>query len=100
MTRSVKRAKVTQPETGGTVINHTAKCEMDTRADTSCVGSNFRILEYTGQTCDFYPFHSRYKSIKNVPVVQAVTAYDDDNGNTHLLVLDEVLFLELKWTIH
>eukprot|EP00957_Ditylum_brightwellii_P012244 924748-Ditylum_brightwellii.AAC.1 len=41
--------------------------------------------------CEVFPFHEGYESIKNVPVVQAVTAYDDDRRFTHLLVLNEAL---------
>eukprot|EP00957_Ditylum_brightwellii_P012982 980939-Ditylum_brightwellii.AAC.1 len=92
-TREVEKAKFTREEIGEMDVDHIAKCEIDIRADTSCIGSNFRTLEYTGQACDVFPFHEWYESIKNVPVVQTATAYDDDRGFTHLLVINEALSL-------
>eukprot|EP00957_Ditylum_brightwellii_P129940 9911289-Ditylum_brightwellii.AAC.1 len=51
-----------------------------------------RTRQNVSQTCDVYPFYAKYESIQNVPVIQAVTAYDDSNENTHLLVINEAFF--------
>ena len=74
------------------MVNATAKCELDTRADTICAGKNFRALELTGQTCEVSGFHQSFDSLKNVPIAKAATAYTLETGETVILVFNEVLF--------
>jgi hypothetical protein len=31
-------------------------CELDSHAETSCAGSNFKVIEYTNKSCDVAPF--------------------------------------------
>ena len=66
-----------------------AKCEMDSHADTCCAGSTHYLYSTTEQVCDVTPFHSKYETIKSVPVATTVTAYDcPKTGETFILVLD------------
>ena len=39
-----------------TIVGHVSHNDMDTVADTSCAGANWRMLEYTGHTCDVYAY--------------------------------------------
>ena len=44
------------------------------------------------QTCEVHPFHGLYAPLEDVPVIQAVTAYNDEDGRSHLLVINEALY--------
>ena len=70
------------------------KCELDTRADTSCAGINFCMLSSTGQTCDVKGFHDDSKSIKDVTIARVATAFKDSDGMTHILIVNEALYFE------
>ena len=74
------------------VVNTTARCELDTRADTVCVGKNFQALELTGQTCEVSDFHQSFDSLKNVPIAKAAMAYTLETGETVILVIDKALY--------
>ncbi len=68
--------------------------ELDSHADTSCIGANCRIIAYTDKVCSVSPFHPKYKAMDNIPVVQAGTAYDDlDTGKTYILILNQSLYM-------
>jgi len=70
------------------------RIELDSHADTTCVGKNFRVISFTDRVCEVSPYHPDYNAISNVPIVQAATAYDDPNsGETFILVFHECLFL-------
>jgi hypothetical protein len=49
--------------------------ELDTHADTSCVGTDCRIVASSEKTCEVTPFHPDYHPIRDVPIVQAAAAY-------------------------
>jgi hypothetical protein len=57
-----------------------ANCELDLHADTSVAGANFTVIEFTNQVCNVIPFAKSYESKKNIPIVKAVTAYDDEKS--------------------
>ena len=67
---------------------------MDGNADTCCAESNFCILKMTRRTVDVYLYNSTsYKLFHDIPIVSAVTAYDDPTtGLSSILVLYECLF--------
>ena len=89
--RSVKRSRtISQPQQDHS-INTGARNELDTRADTICVGKNWRLLSTTGQCCDVHGFHATFDSIKDVPVSRSATAYVDKRGDTYILICNEVL---------
>ena len=75
------------------VDNRVARCEMDNHADTCCFGSNFRPTFITDQVCDVFPFHDGYEPQRKVPVVTAVTAWDDpDTGEAFILEFHQGLW--------
>jgi hypothetical protein len=67
--------------------------ELDSHADTSCAGSNCRVLEYTNKTCTVSSFSSKQTKVRDVPIVTAATAYDAPNGEIYILILNQSLYL-------
>lgn len=68
--------------------------ELDTHADTCCLGANFIPILYTGEVCSVQPFSDTYSPMEDVPVVTGVTAYDDENtGFTYLLEFNQCLWM-------
>jgi hypothetical protein len=71
--------------------------ELDSNADTCCLGTNFVIMGYTGRTADVYPYEKSYAPIANIPIVKGATAYDDPVTNeTYLLIFNESLYYGMK----
>ena len=66
--------------------------ETDTMADTSCAGSNCSVLEWTGHSCDVYPFNEQYEATKDVPIATCATLIQGEGGNDFILVGHEMLF--------
>ena len=69
------------------------RSELDSHADTCVAGATWKVMEYTGVVCDVYPYSDSYKPLKQVPVVEAVTAYDHLTGETFILVLAQAFYL-------
>jgi hypothetical protein len=68
--------------------------ELDSHADTIVAGSNCIVMHYTGKECNVSPYTDQYEDIKNVPIVQAATAYDDpETGVTAILMLNEAMWM-------
>jgi len=77
----------------------TAKCELDTHADTSVAGCNFRMCEFDGVTCEVVPFSEDYESTKDVPIVSAATAWtNEQTGETVILYFHQMLWYGGKLT--
>jgi hypothetical protein len=77
--------------------NTVARLEIDNHADTSCFGSNFTPIYFTGQVCDVSPFSSDYKPKTNVQISGACTAYDDpESGRTLILECHQGLWFGTK----
>ena len=78
--------------------NFRGRMESDSHADTSAVGKNFLVLNFTDQRCTVTPFADSYKPMKDVPVVTAATAWDNPaTGQPVILVFHQVLHLpEMK----
>jgi Reverse transcriptase (RNA-dependent DNA polymerase) len=69
------------------------KNEIDNHADTICAGSNWIVLEFTGEYCNVSPFSAEYEPLENVPIAQCATVYTyDSTGATVLLIADQVLW--------
>ena len=69
------------------------RTDLDSHADTCCAGATTVVIEYTGKTCDVSPFSQAYDATKDVPIVKAVTAYDDPStGETFILVMNQALY--------
>ena len=65
-----------------TVDGFVGRNEMDSHADTSCAGANWKAIELTGLTCDVFPLTQDYDAVKDVPVATCATAVTDDLGET------------------
>ena len=91
--RAVKRRRVHSAQvTHGTVPGTRGRSELDTRADTSCAGANFKLHELTGQTCSVSPFSDKYDPLTDVPIATCLTAYTNEYGRTFILVFHEMLW--------
>jgi hypothetical protein len=51
--------------------------ELDSHADTACIGPECRILSVTEKVCHVNAYHPGYDAFEEIPIVQATTAYDD-----------------------
>ena len=72
---------------------HMARCELDSHADTCVLGSNFKLIELTGEVVDVVPYHEEYDAKKDVPIVSAATAWTHtDTGETFILDYHQALW--------
>jgi len=91
--RSIKRIKVNELPQATTTFGVDARCELDTRADTTCAGINCRPIFYTGQHCQAYGFHDELTPINDVPIATVATAWSDPNtGESFILIIHEALY--------
>jgi hypothetical protein len=71
--------------------------ELDSHADTSCIGAKCPIIAYTDKVCSITPYHPKYKSLQNIHIVQAGTAYEDrKTGKTYILILNQSLYMGIQ----
>jgi hypothetical protein len=76
---------------------HTARCELDTHADTCVAGANFLMQSFEGQTCDVMPYSDTYEAVRDMPVVTAATAWTcTETGKTIILYFPQVLWYGKK----
>ena len=92
-------AKRSRTEKSDHIDHELAKNELDTRADTCCLGRNWRLLSITGQYCDVHGFHSELDAIKDVPVARCATAIKLPSGDTAILIVNEGSTLGARWSI-
>ena len=79
--------RVQQPMAGTRAAN-----EMDTNADTCCLGKNFLIMQYTNRSADVYAYDPALPPT-NVPIVSGATAYDCPiTRQTYILIVNEALY--------
>ena len=68
--------------------------ELDSHADTCCVGANVHILGQTHKTVNVTPFLQKLGTIKRAPIVDAAVAYDDPkSGETYILVINQAIHI-------
>jgi len=93
--RSIKRIKTKDNDGFGAAdqVGKEARCELDTRADTTCAGVNCRPLYFTGQNCEAYGFHSDLTPISDMPIATVATAWSNPlSGESFILIINEVLY--------
>ena len=61
-------------------------------AETSCAGSNWVTVEFTGYTCDVYPYKGGYEAAKNIPVATCAMVVEGEDGSDFLLIGHEMLY--------
>ena len=54
-----------------------ARTELDSHADTCVVGQNFIPISYSGRVCNVSLYSDKYEPTRDVPEVDAITAFDD-----------------------
>jgi hypothetical protein len=75
----------------------TARCEMDSRADTVCAGENFILLFHHGTECVVSGYLDGLGTMKNILVMNVATAIDDiSTHNTHILIVTFALYFGPK----
>jgi len=91
---SVRRiVSMTEQIPNSTKIGEYGRNELDTHADTCCAGSNWRLMEYTGETCQVSPFLESYDATNDVPIAKCGTVWTSDvTGQEYLLVGDQMLW--------
>jgi len=70
-----------------------ANCEIDSHADTCCLGANFVPVYFSGKVCDVSPFLDSMPIQSNVDICTGATAFEDETGNTMILIVNEVLWM-------
>ena len=85
--KSNTRSGVQEPVQGTVAEN-----EMDSNADTTCLGPNFIILSYTQRIAQVYAYDPSLPPTE-VPIVSGATAYDcEETNTTYILVVHEALY--------
>ena len=91
-TRQTKRIKATTVEGEDDKIV-SARIEVDNRADTSCLGINFRMIEDSGVVCNVNGFHGSFDTIKDVPIARGATGFHDPKtGRKYILFVNQGLY--------
>ena len=68
------------------------KVELDSHADTCCVGKNVLIVNETHRTVNVTPFLQSLGTVRRVPIVTAAIAYDDPrSGEVFILIIHQAL---------
>jgi len=65
------------------------QCEMDSHADTCCLGSNFEPIYFAGKVCNVAPFLSELPNQEGIQICTGSTAFDHPDGGTYILVVNE-----------
>ncbi len=70
-----------------------ARCELDTRADTCCAGTNCRPNFFTGQQCEVQGFYKDFTPVPDVPIATVATTWSDPlTGKGYILIMHAVLY--------
>jgi hypothetical protein len=93
--QSVDMYQTVFPAPGSTY--HSARCEMDSRADTVCAGKKLIPLFHHGTDCDVSGYSDELGAMKNIHVMTVDTAVDDVNSHkTHTLIITFDLYFGPK----
>ena len=90
--RKVSKSRSAKQQYAATIEGTVARNEMDSMADTSCAGSNWKLIEDTGITCDVYPFKDGYAAVRDVPIGTCATLVEGDEGSDFILIGHEMLY--------
>mmetsp|Transcript_2147 Transcript_2147/g.3294 ORF Transcript_2147/g.3294 Transcript_2147/m.3294 type:complete len:1178 (+) Transcript_2147:1032-4565(+) len=91
--RFISSARVSKSQQSEYNFNIRARAEIDSRADTVCAGSTFRLIEESNHYCVVSGFHSDMTPMQNIPVATVATAFDDPvTQETYVLIFYEALY--------
>lgn len=86
------REKVTQARVSA-LYHEETRSELDSHADTCCVGDNALVLYYHNRTVSVAPFLHSFGTEDQVPIVTAAIAYDDPiTAQTYILIVHQALY--------
>ena len=69
------------------------RIELDSHADTFVAGRNCLAMHFTERVCDVMPYADDYEAKTGVPIVQAASGYTNANGQRHILIFNEALYM-------
>jgi len=72
-------------------VQQVGECEMDSHANTCCLGANFIPIYFTGKICDVAPFLSDLPNQEGIPICSGATAFENADGCTYILIINEAL---------
>ena len=67
--------------------------ELDSHDDAIDARRNTNVLLHTDKVCKVSPYTDDYESIKDVPIVTAVTGYTSARGDNYILILNGTLWM-------
>ena len=71
------------------------RMELDSHADTCCVGRGVMIVNETHRMVNVTPFLQSLGTVSQVPIVSAAVAYDDPrSGEVFILIFHQVLYFK------
>ena len=65
--------------------------DLDSHADTCCLGSNCCITSKSGKVVNVKPFTDELSSVQEIEIGSGETAYTCSNGETYILIINEGL---------
>jgi hypothetical protein len=68
------------------VQEHVSSNEMDTHANTCCLGKNFVPLYYTGEVCNVHAYSDELDAIKDVPIGAGATLWTNPKSGNHYIL--------------
>jgi hypothetical protein len=75
-----------------TTSTHNSTNEMDTHADTCCLGKNFIPLYYIGDVCNVHAYSDKLDAIKDVQIGAGATLWTDpSSGSSYILEIHQAL---------
>ena len=81
-------------------LSKEGRAELDSHADTTCLGSGFVMIGDAVKTCSVEPFLETYQPVTEIPVGTCITAYDDPaSGQTFILQFHQALFFGNKMKV-
>ena len=93
MDREVNRINSAGKSTSAKVDQQFFRVELDSNADTCCVGEGVMIVNATDRYVTATPFVKSLGTIKKVPIVTAAVAYDDPrSGKVVVLIIHQALY--------
>jgi Reverse transcriptase (RNA-dependent DNA polymerase) len=76
-------------------LSDSFRVELDSNADTTCVGNGVLIINETDRFVNATPFIKSLGMVKKVPIVSAAIAYDDPrSGKVYILVIHQALYFK------
>jgi hypothetical protein len=75
------------------ISNDPPRTELDSHADTCCMGRNATVLYHHNRTVNVSPFLDSFGTADAIPIVTAAIAYDDAiTAKTYILIVHQALY--------